>query len=56
MDNLNFNLLHPDQHTDAFTNLMFSHRNISFINKPTRISTTMTLMDYLYKLITKSER
>jgi len=42
MGDFNFNLLDPDRHSDAFTDLLFSHGNIPLINKPTRISTEMT--------------
>jgi len=45
----NFNIIcgtlyHPAQ----FTDLMFSHENIPLINKPTRISTAMTLIDNIW--------
>ena len=44
MSDIEFNLLDPDRLTDAFTDLMVSCRNISFVNKFTRISTAMILI------------
>ena len=43
MGDFNFNLPDPDDNTKAFTDLIFSHKNIALINKPTRIYKAITL-------------
>jgi len=47
MGNNNFDLLNPDRHADAFTDLMYSFGNYPLISKPTRI-TSMTLLDNIW--------
>ena len=44
----NFNLLNPDRNTDAFVDEMFSNGNYPLISKPTRISTSMTIIDNIW--------
>ena len=44
MEDFNFNLLNPDRNTDAFVDEMFINGNY----KPTRISTSMNLIDNIW--------
>ena len=48
MGDFNFNLSNPDRSTDAFVDEMFSNGNYALISKPTRISTSMTLIDNIW--------
>ena len=48
MGDFNFNLLNRDRNTDAFVDEMFSNSNYPLICKPTRISTSMTLIDNIW--------
>ena len=48
MGDFNFDLLHPDRHTDIFTALLFDFGNIPHYSNPNRISTVMTLLDNIW--------
>ena len=48
MGDFNFNLLNPDRNTDACVDGMVSNGNYPLISKPTRISTSMILIDNIW--------
>ena len=48
MGDFNFNLLNSDRNTDAFVDEMFFNGNYPLISKPTRISTSMILIDNIW--------
>ena len=48
MGDFNRSLLDPDLQTDVFVDKMFSNGLFSLIDRPTRISTTATLLDDIW--------